>query len=82
MYPDLTLTATGGYASEHFRDLTLSDNQIYAFIMNAMAPVFKGGRLKAGVEAAEAATRQTDLALAHADGVVARESALAALGRY
>ena len=59
MYPDLTLTASGGYASEHFRDLTLSDNQIYAFIMNAMAPVFKGGRLKAGVEAAEAATRQS-----------------------
>ncbi|MHC5172617.1 MAG: efflux transporter outer membrane subunit [Planctomycetota bacterium] len=59
MYPDLTLTATGGYASEHFRDLTLSENQVYAFIMNAMAPVFKGGRLKAGVEAAEAATRQS-----------------------
>jgi NodT family efflux transporter outer membrane factor (OMF) lipoprotein len=59
MYPDLTLTASGGYASDHFRDLTLSENQIYAFIMNAMAPVFKGGRLKAGVEAAEAAVRQS-----------------------
>jgi NodT family efflux transporter outer membrane factor (OMF) lipoprotein len=59
MYPDLTLTATGGYASDHFRDLTLSENQIYAFIINAMAPVFKGGRLKAGVEAAEAASRQS-----------------------
>ncbi|MEN8126489.1 MAG: efflux transporter outer membrane subunit [Planctomycetota bacterium] len=59
MYPDLTLTATGGYSSEHFRELTLSENQVYAAILNAMAPVFKGGRLKAGVEAAEAAARQS-----------------------
>ncbi|RKY13370.1 MAG: hypothetical protein DRP52_02970 [Planctomycetota bacterium] len=59
MYPDLTLTATGGYASEHFSDLTLSENQVYAAILNAMAPVFKGGRLKAGVKAAEAAARQS-----------------------
>jgi multidrug efflux system outer membrane protein len=59
MYPDLTLTASGGYASDHFRDLTLSDNQVYAFIMSAAAPIFKGGRLKAGVEVAEAATRQS-----------------------
>jgi NodT family efflux transporter outer membrane factor (OMF) lipoprotein len=59
MYPDFTLTASGGYASDHFSDLTLSENQVYAFIINAMAPVFKGGRLKAGVEGAEAATRQS-----------------------
>lgn len=59
MYPDLTLTASGGYASDHFRDLTLSENQVYAAILNTMAPVFKGGRLKAGVEAAEAETRQS-----------------------
>ncbi|MBC8379420.1 MAG: efflux transporter outer membrane subunit [Planctomycetes bacterium] len=59
MYPDLTLTATGGYASDHFRNLTFSENQVYAAILNAMAPVFKGGRLKAGVEAAEAAARQS-----------------------
>jgi outer membrane protein TolC len=38
--------------------LTSSDNLVYAAIMSAAAPVFKGGRLKAGVEAAEAATRQ------------------------
>jgi len=59
MYPDLTLTATGGYASEHFSDLTLSENQVYAAILNAMAPIFKGGRLKAGVKAAEATARQS-----------------------
>jgi NodT family efflux transporter outer membrane factor (OMF) lipoprotein len=67
MYPDLTLTATGGYASENFRDLVKSETEVYAFIMNAFAPIFKGGRLKAGVEAAEAATRQ---AVALYSGVV------------
>ncbi|OQY08075.1 MAG: hypothetical protein B6I25_00230 [Planctomycetales bacterium 4572_13] len=67
MYPDLTLTATGGYASEHFSDLTLSENQVYAAILNAMAPIYKGGRLKAGVKAAEATARQS---AAHYAGTV------------
>ncbi|MHC4882066.1 MAG: efflux transporter outer membrane subunit [Planctomycetota bacterium] len=67
MYPDLTFTATGGYASDHFRDLARSDTEVYGFIMNAFAPVFKGGRLKAGVKAAEAAARQ---AAAQYSGVV------------
>lgn len=58
MYPDLTLTATGGYASDHFRDLVRSETEVYAFIVNAFMPLFKGGRLKAGVEAAEATARQ------------------------
>lgn len=58
MYPDLTLTATGGYSSDEFRDLIDSDAEVYSFIINAFAPVFKGGRLKAGVEAAEATARE------------------------
>lgn len=67
MYPDLTLTATGGYAADHFRDLVRSDTEVYGFIMNAFAPVFKGGRLKAGVKAAQADARQ---AAAQYSGVV------------
>lgn len=67
MYPDLTLTATGGYTSDHFRDLVNSDTQVYGFVMNAFAPIFQGGRLKAGVEAAQAAARQ---AAAQYSGVV------------
>ena len=58
MYPDLTLTATGGYASDHFRDLVSSDTEVYAFIVNAFMPLFKGGRLKAEVKAAEASARE------------------------
>ena len=58
MYPDLTLTATGGYASDSFRMVTATENQVYAAVMNVAMPIFQGGRLKAGVEAAEAATRQ------------------------
>ncbi|MHC4949610.1 MAG: efflux transporter outer membrane subunit [Planctomycetota bacterium] len=67
MYPDLTLTATGGYAADHFRDLVRSDTEVYAFIVNAFMPLFKGGRLKAGVEAAEASARE---AAAQYSGIV------------
>lgn len=58
MYPDLTLTATGGYAADHFRDLVRSDTEVYGFVMNAFTPLFRGQRLKAGVQASEAAARQ------------------------
>ena len=58
MYPDLTLTATGGYAADSFRMVTATENQVYAAVMNIAMPVFQGGRLRAGVDAAEAATRQ------------------------
>jgi NodT family efflux transporter outer membrane factor (OMF) lipoprotein len=67
MYPDLTLTASGGYAADHFRDLVRSDTEVYAFIVNAFMPLFKGGRLKAGVEAAEASARE---AAANYSGIV------------
>ena len=67
MYPDLTLTASGGYASDNFRLVTATENQVYSFVMNAAMPIFRGGQLKAGVRAAEAATQQ---AAANYSGVV------------
>jgi len=67
MYPDLTLTASGGYAADHFRDLLRSETEVYSFVLNAFAPVFQGGRLKAGVEAAEASAKE---AAAKYSGVV------------
>ncbi len=54
MYPDLTLTARGGYSSDHFRSVMDSDNLAYSFIMGIVAPIFRGGQLKAGVDAAHA----------------------------
>ncbi len=58
MYPDFTLTGSGGYRSDSFRDLFDIENQVYSFIMSAAAPIYKGGRLKAQVAAAKARTEQ------------------------
>lgn len=58
MYPDLTLTGSGGYQADHFRDMFDIQNQVYSFIMRVAAPVYKGGRLKAQVKAAKARTEQ------------------------
>lgn len=58
MYPDLTLTGVGGYQSDTFKMLFASENEVYSFIMGLAAPIYKGGRLKAGVDAAKARTEQ------------------------
>ena len=68
MYPDLTFTATGGYASDSYRLSTATENQIYSAIISLAAPIYKGGRLKAGVKAAEARAEQ--LAARYADVVL------------
>lgn len=56
LYPDLTLTGTTGTSSDDLSDLLDWDSRVYAGIINFAQPVFKGGRLKAGVKAAKAAT--------------------------
>ena len=58
MFPDLTLTATGGYRSDTFRELTNSENQVYSAIIGVAAPIFTGGSLEAGVDAARARAAQ------------------------
>ncbi|NLH17974.1 MAG: efflux transporter outer membrane subunit [Phycisphaerae bacterium] len=58
MYPDLSLTAAGGYQSDSFRMLTASENQVYAAVMGLTAPIFRGGQLKAQVDAAEARVKR------------------------
>lgn len=54
LFPDLTLSLSGGYLSNSYRLLTASENQIYSTIIGLAAPIYKGGSLKAGVEAAKA----------------------------
>ena len=54
MFPDFTLTATGGYSSGSFRMLSATENEVYSFLVNLAAPIYKGGSLKARVKAAEA----------------------------
>lgn len=67
MFPDLTFTGTGGYVSDNFRMMSATENEIYSAVIGLAAPVFKGGSLKAQVEAAEA---RTEKAAANYAGVV------------
>ncbi len=66
LYPNLTLSATGGYTGNRVSDLTRSANQIYNAALSLAAPVFKGGQLRAEVEAARARAQQAAAAYASA----------------
>ena len=58
MYPDLTLTAAGGYRSQHFRMVTATENEVYSTVVGLAMPIFQGGSLKAQVRAAKARTER------------------------
>ena len=79
-YPRFALTARGGSVSDQLGDLVDGDFGVWALIGNLTAPLFQAGRLKAGVDQAEAAGHE---ALALYAGQVLRayaevETALAA----
>lgn len=67
LYPDLTLTASGGFRSDSLSRLTASDADVYSVIIGLAAPIWKGGQLRAQVEASKAQTAQ---AAANYAGVV------------
>jgi len=80
LYPRLTLTGSGGTASEELEDLLDGDFAVWNIAAGLLQPIFQGGRLRAAVELAEAGA---DEALAsYAQGVLMAfgevESALAA----
>lgn len=58
MYPDLVLTGSAGYTGDVFEDLVDSQAKVYSAVIAAAMPLFYGGQLQAGVDAAEAAARQ------------------------
>lgn len=58
MFPDLTFSGTWGTRANSFRGLGFTDAEVYSAILSAAAPVFQGGSLKAGVDAAKARTEQ------------------------
>jgi multidrug efflux system outer membrane protein len=58
LFPDLTLTGSWGYQSNRFSMLTDPQNEVYSAIIGLAAPIFKGGQLKAQVDAAKARTTQ------------------------
>ncbi|UCC22216.1 MAG: efflux transporter outer membrane subunit [Planctomycetota bacterium] len=54
LYPDLTLTGTYGRSADTFEDLFIDDTEIYGAIFRLAQPIFRGGQLRARVDAAKA----------------------------
>jgi multidrug efflux system outer membrane protein len=67
LYPRLTLTASGGTSSQEFADLLDGDFGVWSLVAGLTQPLFQGGRLRAGVDQARAAS---DQALAQYAGAV------------
>ncbi len=58
LYPRLTLTGSGGTASEALSDLVDYDFRVWSIAANLLQPVFQGGRLRAGVDRARAGAEE------------------------
>lgn len=54
LYPRFFLTGAGGAASDRFSDLFRSASRTWRLGPSIQWPIFQGGRLRAGIEAAEA----------------------------
>jgi NodT family efflux transporter outer membrane factor (OMF) lipoprotein len=54
LYPSLTITASYGRSSSNFEDIWEHFSETYSFAPNLVQPIFEGGRLRAGVDAAKA----------------------------
>ena len=54
LYPRLSLTASGGTASSALRDLVDPGLSVWSLASSVLQPILQGGRLRAGVDRAEA----------------------------
>jgi outer membrane protein TolC len=68
LYPDLTLTGTIGRSADTLRDTFRPETEIYSLVMGLSQPIFRGGQLKAQVDAAKA--RYSELAADYAGTVL------------
>jgi NodT family efflux transporter outer membrane factor (OMF) lipoprotein len=68
LYPSLTITASYGRSSGQFEDIWHRFSETYSFAPNLMQPIFEGGRLRAGVDAAKA--RYAELAADYSAAVL------------
>jgi multidrug efflux system outer membrane protein len=57
-FPSLSLTGSGGTTSESIRNLLSSDAKVWSLGGSLTQPIFEGGRIKGGIEGAEAAERE------------------------
>lgn len=80
LYPSLRLTGAGGTASNELEDLLDADFSVWSLAAGLLQPVFQGGRLRAGVDRAEA--RQSEAAHVYSQQILVAfaevEQALAA----
>jgi len=80
LFPDLTLTANYGASADRWRDIWEHYSETYSAIMSLAQPIFRGGQLLAGIDAAKA--RYEELAARYAGTVLTAmrevEDALAA----
>lgn len=58
LYPSLSLTASGGTASDTLNNLISSETLVYNLVANLVGPLFTGGQRRAAVDAAQARTEQ------------------------
>ena len=65
-FPDITLTATGGTATDALRSLTSGDFSVWSLLANVSAPLWQGGRLREEVNRAEAESAQALAVFANA----------------
>jgi multidrug efflux system outer membrane protein len=68
LYPDLTLTASYGASADRWRDIWEHYSEAYALLMGLTQPIFKGGQIRAQIDAAEA--RYAELAANYASTVL------------
>jgi NodT family efflux transporter outer membrane factor (OMF) lipoprotein len=54
LYPRLTLTASGGTATQQLQDLVKGDFTVWSLLGGLTQPLFQGGRLRAGIRQADA----------------------------
>jgi NodT family efflux transporter outer membrane factor (OMF) lipoprotein len=54
LYPDLTLTASYGASADRWRDIWEHFAETYSALFNLAQPIFRGGQLRAQVDAAKA----------------------------
>lgn len=62
LYPRLSLTASGGVSTAELDGLLDGDFSVWSLAGNLLAPLFQGGRLRAGVDLADAGVDETTAA--------------------
>ncbi len=68
LYPDLTLTGSYGRSADTWEDIWRDYSETYALLMGLAQPIFKGGQIRAQIDAAKA--RYEELAADYAGTVL------------